>query len=52
MMSYRIYVNGTYRDMTLEEEEEYLKQTESIDEEAGPEDYEQALEEMGVDFSD
>lgn len=29
-----------------------LPEPEPIDEEAGPEDYEQALKEMGVDFSD
>lgn len=29
-----------------------LPEPEPVDEDAGPEDYEQALEEMGVDFSD
>ena len=31
---------------------EMVELPEPVDEEAGPEDYEQALEEMGVDFSD
>ena len=31
---------------------EYVALPEPVDEEASPEDYEQALEEMGVDFSD
>lgn len=51
-MSYRIYVNGTYRDMTQEEEAEYLEQTESIDEEASVDDYEQSLADLGVRFGD
>ena len=36
----------------LEWEMVELPAVEPIDDEAGPEDYEQALEEMGVDFSD
>lgn len=45
----RICVNGIARDMTTEEEAEYLN---SAQEEASPEDYEEALQQMGVDFSD
>lgn len=30
----------------------YVAITEPVNEEAGPEDYEQALEQMGVDFND
>ena len=51
-MSYRIYVNGIYRDMTREEEAEYLEQTESSDEEASVDDYEQSLADLGVRFGD
>ena len=46
----KICVNGITRDMTAEEELEYLNSAQT--EEAGPEDYENALSEMGVDFSD
>lgn len=45
----KICINGVTRDMTSEEEAEYIR---SVTEEAGPEDYEQALKEMGVDFND
>ena len=42
----------TYKLRADNLEWELVEITEPIDEEAGPEDYEQALQEMGVDFND